>query len=80
MGYRVAAVLIVALLATSAMAQQGTTDPSSGDEFWVNYWAQPRVILHGPQEEAFYQNMKFLMFPWNEHSEPSNPSVLDDNA
>ena len=80
MRYRVAVALFVALLTTVASAQQETASSPSGDAFWVNYWSQPRVILYGPEEEAFYQNMKVLMFPWNDHDEPSNLSALDDNA
>jgi outer membrane protein OmpA-like peptidoglycan-associated protein len=78
--YRFIGVLSIALLATLTIAQQGTASAPSGDAFWVSYWTQPRVILYGPEEEVFYQNMKFVMFPWNDHQEPSNESVLDDNA
>ena len=62
------------------MAQEETASALSGNAFWVHYWAQPRVILYGTEEKAFYQNMKVVMFPWDDHSEPSNPDVLDDNA
>ena len=80
MRFRVAVVLFIGLLTTVARTQQETASSPSGDAFWVNYWSQPRVILYGPEEEAFYQNMKVLMFPWNDHDEPSNLSALDDNA
>jgi outer membrane protein OmpA-like peptidoglycan-associated protein len=36
--------------------------------------------MYGPDEEAFNQNMHKVMFPWNDHDEPSNPGVLDDNV
>ena len=49
-------VLITAVLAAPAIAQQGNTSSLSGDAFWVDYWTKPRVILFGPEEEAFYQN------------------------
>lgn len=73
------AALMMALVAAAA-AQEKTAGSSSGNAFWITYWAQPRVNLFGPEEEAFYQNMKNVMFPWNEHDEPSNPSALDDAA
>lgn len=36
--------------------------------------------MYGPYEESVDQNMRELIFPWNGHDEPSNPSVLDDNV
>jgi outer membrane protein OmpA-like peptidoglycan-associated protein len=38
------------------------------------------VVLFGPEEEAFNQNVHEIMFPWNDHDGPSNPSTLDDNV
>src|ERR1700739_1091909 len=29
---------------------------------WVACWAKPRVILFGPEEQAFYQNMHEVTF------------------
>ena len=63
----------------TALAQEGNTSTSQDVAFWVDYWARPKVILFGPEEEAFYQNVKEVLFPWNDHDEPSNPGVLDDN-
>ena len=71
---------LVMVLVTAATAQQRTDGSPYGNAFWVSYWAHPRMILFGPEEEAFYQNMKNVMFPWDEHDEPSNPSALDDAA
>jgi outer membrane protein OmpA-like peptidoglycan-associated protein len=38
------------------------------------------VALFGPDEEAFNKNVHEIMFPWNDHDEPSNPNILDDNV
>jgi outer membrane protein OmpA-like peptidoglycan-associated protein len=62
-----------------AVAQEGTTESSADVAFWVSFWARPRPIVFGAEEEAFYKNMKEVMFPWNDH-EPANPSDLDSNA
>jgi len=67
------------LLSTSTSAQD-TSASASGDAFWVNFWAQPRVMLFGPEEEEFYKNMQNVMFPLDVYSAPLNPSVLDANA
>jgi outer membrane protein OmpA-like peptidoglycan-associated protein len=48
--------------------------------FWVAYWAKPRVLIFGPEQEAFDQNVHEILFPWNDHDDPSNPNVLDDNV
>ena len=68
------------LTGTRTVAQQDVSTSSSDVAYWVAYWAQPRVVMYGPEEEAFNQNMHEVLFPWNEHDEPSNPSVLDDNV
>jgi len=74
-----ALIFIATVLAGSALAQGVTTDTSSGTEFWVAYWAHPRLVF-SPEEDAFYQGMKEVMFPWNDHDEPSNPGALDEDA
>ena len=74
--------LFTMLLLTSAgtFAQQGALESPADVAFWVAYWARPRVVLFGPEEEAFNNNVHEIMFPWNDHDEPSNLSTLDDNA
>lgn len=48
--------------------------------FWVAYWGKPRVVLFGPEEEAFNQNLHEINFPWNNYDNPTNPNVLDGNV
>jgi outer membrane protein OmpA-like peptidoglycan-associated protein len=62
------------------LAQAGATGLSNDGSYWVTYWSQPKVILFGPEEDAFYKNMQNVMFPWNDHDEPSNPNALDNNV
>lgn len=62
------------------MAQNVSPTSSSAGAFWVDYWSRPRPVLYGSEEEAFNRNMKDVMFPWNDHEEPSNPDALDDDA
>lgn len=80
MKYCIAGVLAFLLLATSIRAQEGSGPSSDDTAYWVNYWAQPRVILHGIEEEEFYKNMQDILFPWNDTVAPSNPGALDSNA
>lgn len=67
--------LLFALFATVA-SRVSTASPA----FWVSFWGQPRVILNGPEEAAFYQNLKEVVFTRNEYDRCLNPNALDDNA
>jgi hypothetical protein len=66
---RLAFVVITMLLLTGSkiFAQQGTSQASTkvafseaptDVAFWVAYWGKPRVVLFGPEEEAFGQNAR----------------------
>jgi outer membrane protein OmpA-like peptidoglycan-associated protein len=72
-------VTVLLFTGTAAFTQQGVSGASKDDAFWVANWGSPRVSF-GPEEEAFYKNMKDVMFPWNNHDEPSNPGALDENV
>ena len=75
------AVITMLLLTSIGMyAQQDASESSADVAFWVAYWERPRVVLFGPDEEAFNQNVHEIMFPWNDHDEPSNPNILEDNV
>jgi outer membrane protein OmpA-like peptidoglycan-associated protein len=91
MKYRLVVVVITMLFfASIKVSAQGGSAKASTDvafseaptdvAFWVAYWAKPRVILFGPEQEAFNQNVHEVLFPWNDHDEPSNPNTLDDNV
>jgi outer membrane protein OmpA-like peptidoglycan-associated protein len=82
MKYRLLFAVITMLLLTSTgiFAQQSASESPADVAFWVAHWAQPRVVLFGPDEEAFNNNVHEIMFPWNDDDGPSNPSVLDDNV
>jgi len=67
--------LLFALFATVA-PRVSAASPA----FWVSFWGQPRVILNGPEEAAFYQNIKEVVFARNEYDRCLNPNALDDNA
>jgi outer membrane protein OmpA-like peptidoglycan-associated protein len=76
----IALIVLTLLTSTGAFAQQGASESSADVAFWVAYWERPRVVLFGPDEEAFNKNVHEIMFPWNDHDEPSNLSVLDDDV
>jgi hypothetical protein len=68
-----------ALLAAAA-AQVDLASAAPDQAFWVDHWAKPKIILYGPDEEAFYQNLKEVVFARNEWDRCQNPGVLDSNA
>jgi len=65
---------------TALLAQTGSESSLTDAAFWVGHWSQPPVILFGPEEEDFYKNMQVILFPYNDHDDPSNPSALDNNV
>ena len=71
---------IVLLSSPVIFAQTEPGGPKTDVAFWVDHWSRPPVILFGAEEEAFYQNMQVILFPWNDHDEPSNQSALDSNV
>jgi outer membrane protein OmpA-like peptidoglycan-associated protein len=91
MKYRLAVIVITLLFFASidVFAQQGSAEASTDVAFteaptdvafWVAYWGKPRVILFGPEQEAFNQNVHEILFPWNDHDDPSNTNILDENV
>ena len=76
----VAVVTVLLLTSTAIFAQQSSSESSADVAYWVAYWGQQRLVLFGPEEEAFNQNVHEILFPWDDHVDPSNPNVLDDNV
>jgi outer membrane protein OmpA-like peptidoglycan-associated protein len=74
--------LLAAILLFANPVTFGQTNSSASDDsaYWVDHWSRPLVVLFGPDEEAFNNNMQSIMFPWNDHDEPSNPAALDTDA
>jgi outer membrane protein OmpA-like peptidoglycan-associated protein len=82
-------IAILFLTSIEILAQQGSSRASTpvafseapaDVAFWVAYWGKPRVVLFGPEQEAFNQNVHEISFPWNDFDNPLNPNILDDNV
>jgi len=91
MKYRLAIIVITMLFfaGIEVLAQEGSAKVSADVAFseaptdvafWVAYWGKPRVVLFGPEQEAFNQNVHEILFPWNDHDEPANPNTLDEDV
>ena len=71
----------IILLATDVIfAQREPLTPRTDVPFWVDHWSRSPAAVFGPQEEDFYRNMQVILFPWNDHEDPSNTGALDTNA
>lgn len=71
---------VLLLAAGQAVAQEGVSVGASTDALWVANWAQSPVYLFGPEQEAFQKSMQNILFPWDNHEEPSNPEAIDANV
>jgi len=91
MKYRLAIIVITMLffarieVSAQESSAKASTDVAFSEApadvaFWVAYWGKPRVVLFGPEQEAFNQNVHEILFPWNDHDDPSNTNILDDNV
>ena len=72
------ALVFVILFSRAMFGQQAEVDDASV-AYWVHYWSQPPVILFGPEEADFYQNMQEILFPYDNHDDPTNPTVLEND-
>jgi outer membrane protein OmpA-like peptidoglycan-associated protein len=60
---RLVLVAVTMLLVTSLpLFAKGTSGAPADDAFWVAYWSKPRVVLFGPEEQAFNQNVHEIRF------------------
>ena len=77
-------VAAICIMTASAFAQDEPVSvagiPATDVAFWSNYWTHPRPIIFGPEQEAFYQNMQEIKFPWDDHGDPVNPAAIDANV
>ena len=80
------AVTLMLFASITLFAQRGTsravgdavfTEAPADVAFWVAYWGKPRVVLFGPEEEAFNTNVHPVEFPWDSDDNPLNPNILD---
>jgi hypothetical protein len=69
----------ITLLFLSNIALSAQTDPpaASGDAFWIAYWGGPRVVLYGPEEQAFNQNIHQVTFAHDRFDHALNRDTLN---
>jgi outer membrane protein OmpA-like peptidoglycan-associated protein len=80
MNWRTFLVALILLSSSTRIIAQAGSAGSLDKSYWVDYWSRPPLIMFGPDEEAFNKNMQIVLFPYNDHDDPSNPAALDSNA
>ena len=68
------------LVSTIPLFAKGPSGTSSGDAFWVDFWAKPRVNLNGPDELAFYQNVREVAFAHDRFDHALDEDTLNSNV
>jgi outer membrane protein OmpA-like peptidoglycan-associated protein len=72
--------IALVLAGSAAVAQTRSAEPHIDVAYWVDHWSRPPVTVFGPEEEAFYQNVRIVLFPYDDHDDPANPASLDSNV
>jgi len=73
---RLPLVAVTMLLVTGVpLFAMGPSGASPDAAFWVDFWSKPRVVLFGPAEQAFYDNMREITFAHNRFDH-----ALDEDA
>jgi len=63
MNLRVVLIAITIALVTSIpLFAMGPAGAPTDEAYWVDYWSKPRVVLWGPEEQAFNDNMHEITF------------------
>ena len=79
----IAMLLLPAIRISAQQAASPSSIPEASSEvvaYWVAYWAKPPIVLFGPEQEAFNNNVHEVPFPWDNYDRPLNPDVLDTDA
>jgi len=50
---------------------------SADDAFWVDYWSKPRMVLYGPEEQAFNDNIHAITFAHDRFDHALDESTLN---
>src|SRR5579862_5428907 len=68
------------LLASIPLFAKGPSGASYDAAYWVSYWAKPRVVLFGPEEQAFNENMHEITFAHNRFDHALDEKTLNADA
>ena len=75
---RLPLVAVTTLLVTGLpLFAKGPSGSSVDPAFWVTYWSNPRVVLFGPEEQAFNDNMHEVTFAHDRFDHALDEKTLD---
>jgi outer membrane protein OmpA-like peptidoglycan-associated protein len=73
---RLVLVAVTMLLVTRIpLFAKGPSGASADAAYWVAHWAKPKVVIYGPEERAFNENMHEISFAHNRFDH-----ALDENT
>lgn len=75
-----AAVTMLLLTSIPLFAKNGSSGASTNDAYWVDYWGKPRVVLFGPEEQAFNQSVHEIAFAHNRFDHDLDQDTLNANV
>ena len=80
MRYRLTLVAVtMALLSSISLFAKGALAAPTDDAYWVDYWGKPKVVLYGPEEEAFNQNVHKITFAHDGFDHALDQDTLNAN-
>jgi len=73
------AVITILLTSIPLFAKNGSPEVSGNNNaaFWVDYWGKPKVVLFGPEEQAFNENMHEVAFAHDRFDHALDQNTLD---
>ncbi len=75
-------IAVTTLLLTSVplFAKNGSSRASGNDAFWIDYWGKPKVVLFGPEEQAFNENVHQVAFAHDRFDHALDQDTLNANV
>ena len=74
---RLLVALIMLLVTGLPLFAKGPSGSSVDPAVWVAYWSKPRVVLFGPEEQAFNDNMREVTFAHDRFDHALDEKTLD---
>jgi outer membrane protein OmpA-like peptidoglycan-associated protein len=74
------AITMFVLATIPIFAKNGAPGTTVDNPFWADYWGKPRVVLFGPQEQAFNDNVHEVAFAHDRFDHALDQDTLNANV
>jgi outer membrane protein OmpA-like peptidoglycan-associated protein len=68
------------LMTSIPLFAKGPSGASTNDAYWVDFWGKPRVVLFGPKEQAFNDNVHEVAFAHDRFDHALDETTLNANV